>query len=288
MNSIREESLEEVNPLNYFKVIWKWKILIIVISIITVLYTTINTIYQIDIYQATAVISPIGEEKGSSGLSILSQQFGGIPGISLPPSSSASEIINLMRSNMLREKMINKYNILPVLFPENWDQEKKAWLNNKDIPTMWDGLRTLDTLIAISNNAKENTISISAEFHDPETTVRLINNLLATLTEHMSNEAEKAANTKRKYLEEQLRATSDPLIRQKIYNLISQQVETAMMSEMKEDFAFKVLDPPRVPDRKIKPERRKKIMLSVLFSPFIGIFLSFFLEYINKLRGKGV
>lgn len=285
MNNIPEEySDEEVNLLDYWRIIWKWKILIIFVVLITVLSTAINSYYKKDIYQATAVISPVSEEKTSGGLAILSQQFGGLPGISIPPSTSSSEIMNLLKSNMIREKMMERYDLLSVLVTNKSNNDSKNRINKT--PTVWDGLRSLNNIIKINNNTKDNTISISAEFHSPETTVKLVNYLLTTLTEFMSSEAKKAALTKRRYLEEQLRSTSDPLIRQKIYNLISQQVETAMMSEMREDFAFKVIDPPRVPDRKIRPDRRKTVILSFVASIFIGIFLAFICEYLKNLKGK--
>ena len=286
MNNQDESSEEEINLLDYWRVIWKQKILIISVIFLITLISIIISLNAVEIYQTTAIISPLREEKGGGGMSLLSQQFGGlgnIAGISLPSSKSSIEIMNLLNSNMIREKMIRKYNLLPVLFSEKWDKEKKEWINKP--PTMWDGIRSLSSRIKVTNNIKADIITVSAEFHNPEITVILVDDLLSTLTEHMSNESRKSALIKRQYLEEQLRSTSDPLIRQKIYNLISQQVETAMMSEMNEYFAYKVIDPPRVPDRRIRPDKRKTVVLSFIVSSFIGVFLAFFLEYIKKLRG---
>lgn len=315
MNNIPEEySDEEINLLDYWRVIWKWKYFIILLVFITSLTSAIHSLSKIDIFQATAIISPLSEDKSSGGLSILTQQLGGLPGISLPPSTSVSEIMNLFNSNMIREKMIERYDLFPILFPDRWDKEKKEWkkevesgfslnpflliknitelikpkkinsnpLSKKDSsgPSLWDGLRTLNSIYIIKS--KENTISISAEFPNPEMTVNLVNYIISTLTEHISSEAKQSANIKRRYLEEQLRTTADPIIRQKIYTLISQQVETAMMSEMKEEFAFKVIDPARVPDRRIRPDRSQTVLLSIIVSFFLGIFLAFFFEYILK------
>lgn len=286
MTNQEDSSEDEINLLDYWRVIWKRKILIISVIFLITLISIIISLNAIEIYQTTAIISPLREEKGGGGMSLLSQQFGGlgsIAGISLPSSKSSIEIMNLLNSNMIREKMINKYDLLPVLFSKKWNKEKKEWI--KKPPTMWDAIRALSSRIKVTNNIKTDTITITSEFHNPEIAVVLVDDLLSTLTEHMSNESKKSALIKRRYLEDQLRSTSDPLIRQKIYNLISQQVETAMMSEMNEYFAYKVIDPPRVPDRRIRPNKRKTVVLSFIVSSFIGIFLAFFLEYIKKLRG---
>jgi hypothetical protein len=42
--------------------------------------------------------------------------------------------VTLLKSNILREKIITQYNLLPVLFSDQWDDntknwEKRAWYN---------------------------------------------------------------------------------------------------------------------------------------------------------------
>jgi uncharacterized protein involved in exopolysaccharide biosynthesis len=109
---------------------------------------------------------------------------------------------------------------------------------------------------------------------------------LTTLTDHMSGEARRVATINQKYLEEQLQRTADPLIKQKIYNLIAQQLETSMMAEVKENFAFKVIDPPMVPDKNIKPKRIQIALLSFFVSIIMGVFLAFLMEYLEKAKSK--
>ena len=324
MEERRIEPIEdEINLFDLWRVIWKWKILISLMVLTSVFATGLYSLYIKDIYTSTVVITPINsKEGGGGGLSSLAQQFGGLPGISLPGSSSSSEIVNLLKSNILREKVIERYNLLPVLFYEKWDEGKKDWkkgeksgfsLNpfiyiqkvvaavkpktqnsklktqdqNDGNPTVWDGLRMLNGMVKVNNNAKDNTITVSVDFHDPETAARMVEYFLTTLTDHMSGEAKRVASTNRKYLEEQLGATADPLIRQKIYNLIAQQIETSMMSEVKENFAFKVIDPPRAPDKKIRPKRSQMVILSLVASLVAGILVAFFLEYVKKMKNNG-
>ena len=311
---------DEINLLDYWRVIWKRRKLIASIVAAAVVLTVVFSLMMTNIYQSRAVIAPISAKDGTGGgmASILAQQLGGLPGIMMPGAASASEIVNLLNSNILREKVIAQYNLLPVLFGEDWDNEKKRWkaeggagsrlsLNplawvsrllalvrpapppsiagkKPGVPDIWDGIRALDQLLTVKHNLKENAITVAGEFKDPETAAKLVEYILTALTDHMSAEARRVADVNRKYLEGQLGATSDPFIKQKIYNLIAQQLETSMMTEVKENFAFKVLDPPKVPDRKIKPKRAQMVMLSFVVAIFIGIFVAFFLEYIDKFR----
>jgi len=102
------------------------------------------------------------------------------------------------------------------------------------------------------------------------------------LREHMSAEAIRIAEKNKKTLEKELIQTSDPTIQQKLYTLIAQQVETITMAKVNENFAFKVIDPPRVPNSKYKPKRRLMVMVAFVSTLFFSIFLAFFLEYVKR------
>ncbi|OIP88903.1 MAG: hypothetical protein AUK24_07110 [Syntrophaceae bacterium CG2_30_49_12] len=83
-----------------------------------------------DIYQAKAVIAPIAPKERSGGMSALVQQFGGMAemvGIGSPSATSATELVALLKSNILRKEIIERYQLLPILFYNQWDEEKKTW-----------------------------------------------------------------------------------------------------------------------------------------------------------------
>ncbi|MGD0276259.1 MAG: Wzz/FepE/Etk N-terminal domain-containing protein [Syntrophales bacterium] len=309
---------DEINLLELWQVIWKRRKLIIRIVLIVVLVTAISSLFMTNIYQSSAVITPVSNQGGGGTMAALAQQFGGLAGmtnldIAMPGASSASDIMNLLKSNILRQKVIEQHNLLPILFYKDWDEKQKKWkkeeggisLNpmewmsslvglfashdakkKKGIPDNWDALRLFDDIVDIKNDIKGNKITISVSFHDPEMAAKIVEYFISTLTDHMSSEAKRVAETNRKYLESQLIETSDPFIKQKIYNLIAQQIETAMIAEVKENFAFKVIDPPKVPDKKIKPKRTMIVLLSLFVALFMGIFVAFFLEYLEKARSQ--
>ncbi|MBU1209570.1 MAG: hypothetical protein KKH04_22065 [Proteobacteria bacterium] len=305
---------DEINLLDYWRVIWGGKILLLLIVIVSSFTTAFVSLRMPNIYQATATITPIVNQ-GAGGLPSLTQQLGGLAGISLPNPPLSSEIISLLKSNILREKIIEKYNLLTILFFEQWDEEKKTWKKGKrsilniefplqkltraiapgnpkdamkknDAPHIWDGLRRLSSIVKVNNNVRENTITISVEFPDPLMAAKMANYFLTTLNDYMTSEAKRVARINMKYLEQQVDKTADPFIKQKIYTLIAQQIETSMLAEVKENFAFKMIDPPKEPDQKIKPNRASMVMLSFVVSLFLGIFALFFREYLKKSRAK--
>lgn len=302
----------EIDLLELWRTVWKRRKLIARIVCAGVLLTAIVSLFMTNIYQSEAVITPVESKGGGGGAAALMSQMGGLGGlISLPDSSSSKEIGLLLESKVLRKKILRDYNLLPVLFSKQWDEESKTWKKEsgfslnpltwisklfkavrpaekikskkvEGVPDEMDGLRELESLVKINKNVKDNFITISVQYEDPDIAAAIVGYYLAALNNHMSQESKRVAAINKQYLEEQLIQTTDPLIQQKIYTMIAQQIETSMMAAVKENFAFKIIDPPLVPDMKIKPKRAQMVVLSFVVFLFLAVFLVFVLEYLEK------
>lgn len=304
---MNEDNLQTENESNidlavYLKILWKRRRLIAAIVAICFVTTTVAVFLMKKTYQASAVIAPVDNSKlpNIGGLGSLASSFSGILG----GSSNSEEINSLLNSNILREEVIIKYNLLHVFFEDRWDAEKKTWheptafqtfyystilgVEEEKLkqPGVWDGLRFLEKKLKIKKDTKENTLTITFEYQDPVITARIVDHFIDGLNDHMSGEAIRVAQANRKYLEAELEKTFDPLLQQKIYAMIAQQIETATLAQAKENYAFKVLDPPMVPDKKIKPKKLLLMALSVFVSFFFAIFIAIFLENKEELRRK--
>jgi uncharacterized protein involved in exopolysaccharide biosynthesis len=263
-----------------------------------------------NIYTAQAVLKPTSPTQTVGKVSSLMAQFGGLAslaGIAMPSSASSTEMVNLLESNILRKEIIENNQLLLVLFPNKWDEGKKAWkkpgisLNplvflaklrpnpskkEPGVPDTWDGIRKLDDIVKIDYDIKQDIITVSVDFPDPEMAARIASYFIITLNEHMSSEAKRMAVVNKEYLERQLLETKDSLVQQKIYNLIAEKIETMMMAEVKEGFAFKILDPPMAPDIKSKPKRAQMAVVAFMVSLFLGVFVVLFREYVKKIKAK--
>ncbi|NVM26926.1 MAG: hypothetical protein HWN70_13555 [Desulfobacterales bacterium] len=83
-----------------------------------------------------------------------------------------------------------------------------------------------------------------------------------------------------------IRLKRDAVTQQKLYELLTQQYEIAKIEETKEDITFQVIDKAIPPEKRIKPKRRLNVMLAGVVSLFAGIFLVFFLEYLENLKKR--
>ncbi len=85
---------------------------------------------------------------------------------------------------------------------------------------------------------------------------------------------------------EYARLKRDVLIQQKVFELLTQQFELAKIEEAKDDITFQVIDPAIPPEKKIKPKRAMNIALAGVVSLFFGVFLVFFLEYVDRQKSR--
>jgi len=81
-----------------------------------------------------------------------------------------------------------------------------------------------------------------------------------------------------------IRLKRKAITHEKVFELLTQQYEMAKIDEAKEDITFQVIDRAIPPESRIKPKRKRNVMLTGVASLFAGIFLVFFLEYLSNLK----
>ncbi len=265
---------DEINLLDFVKIILKNKNLICWVVGISVVVTIIISLIMTPIFEAKAVIMPVKTPDSQSGFGMIAARFG------RPDLSHTSEIMGLLQSNVLKERVIRKHQLLPILFKAS-DLEGKT-----DDEKIWSALHFLDSALKVTSKQKDGGIEISMQFKDKKVAADIVNYMLTALAEYMSGEAKRVAEINKKQLRAIIDQKSDPLLRANVYNLIAKQIETAAMAEATENFAFKVIDPPKVPDVRIKPRRARMVMISFFVALFLGVFIAFGREYAVTHRGE--
>lgn len=281
MNEMKKEERyeDEINLFDIARVILKHKGLIIKTVIIVTVLTVIVSLIMTKVYESKAVLIPVeAEQQGGGmmnmgGMGAVAAQFG----IAMPQSSNVAEIVSLLKSDILMQKILEKHNLYNVLF-----KPKELRGMNENEKT-WKGIRLLkESILKVTENKKESIITVSAQYKDPVIAEKIASATIKELTERMTGEAKRVADANRVYLESQVNAAADPYIRTNIYGLIARQIQTAMLAEAKENYAFKVLDPPRVPYKKIKPKRAQMVIIAFVVSLFLGTLLAFGKEHFQK------
>ena len=129
-------------------------------------------------------------------------------------------------------------------------------------------------------------VVLSISWHDPEKAQLWANRLVAVFNEHMRSQAVDEATKSIDYLNKQLAQTSVMEMQQMLYSLIEDSTKKIMLANVRSEYAFKVIDPAVVPERKIKPKRSLIVILGFVIGFFMAIFFVFFREFIKKSKAE--
>ncbi|NTU43613.1 MAG: hypothetical protein HGA78_11320, partial [Nitrospirales bacterium] len=161
---------DEINLLEYYNVLKKRKKLITTIVLVCVCLSVIISLLIPNIYQAKAVIAPVQPETPSGGASALLGSLG-----LTAPSSSITDVVALLNSNIIREKMIKKHNLLPLFLEKGVVAKAVAdtigvfGLSSEmtEDERMWNALGFLKDAMIVSYDDKASVINITMDFKDP-------------------------------------------------------------------------------------------------------------------------
>jgi len=278
---------DEINLGEYFSILRRngWKIVLFSLAVGLV---TLLVMFQFpNIYQATAVLTPaVDEKRPNPALGILASF-----GVDIGSPTKVEDLETLFKSNDLTVRVFRKYNLWPVVLPGKFDSAtgrmKFGWIDRlfrgekgPRAPGDWDAIRAAKDRLTVFVNKKVGTVSVSFESPSAEGSANIVKYYLDEGKSRLQEESFDRAFKNKKFIEEQIGKTVDALTRDRLYTLYGQEVEREMMGRNREQFGFRVVDAPRVPDRKSSPHRFL-VALTGLFL-FLPIVCGYFL-----VRGKG-
>jgi uncharacterized protein involved in exopolysaccharide biosynthesis len=282
--SMEEDEIDLLELIRTLLQSWKLIVCITIISTgLAVTYALLST----EVFKAETLLAPAREEK--SGVSSSIGQFGGLAamaGISIPSDSNTEKVLATLESRNFLTLFINNNKLLPVLFEDLWDAEKKVWIleSDQDEPRPNDGYNALVGAITIDEDKKSGLITLSVSWKDPEIASEWVNDLVKQLNEQLREQAIQDSQKRVGYLEEELVKTTLKDMREVLYNLLESEKQKAMLANVNEDFALQVIDPAFAPGQRVKPQRRLIVTLGGACGGFLGIFVVFFLQFLKKLK----
>jgi uncharacterized protein involved in exopolysaccharide biosynthesis len=289
---------DEIDLFELWKVIWSGKWFIAGFTLACTMIAVFITLFVLPVtYKSEAVLIPT-ETPGGGALAGLAASLP-IP-VSLPGGGGKSDsIAAFLKSRNLQERLLTKYDLLPRLYPDIWDEERKEWLveNEEDKPTVIKVIQSeaLKSIYQVSQDKMTNLISLAWVDQDPAFAALMLAHIVKELQHYLDNEYETDAKREREFVEQQLaKATKElehweqqvpakdlPLARiqrervasQTVYTELRKQVELARINEAKELIRFKVLDSPYVPEQRFKPKRAMICALTLVASGMLAVFL---------------
>ena len=302
----------EIDLIELWKVIWQGKWFIMGLTLFCTLVAVYTTLYVLPVtYKSYVVLQPT-ETNSQSSLAALAAN---LP-ISIPlngKSDKNNNIVTFLNSRTIKERLIEKYDLLPKLYAEIWDKENQKWMidDPKKKPTVLKGVKEkFEKIYKITQDKKTALITISWIDEEPEFTSTMLQRIVEEVRYYLENEYESDAKREREFVENQLnkaekeleywerQVPSDKLTLSKIqreqfasqtvYTELRKQLALSKISEVKEIISFKILDKPFVPEDIFKPKRSMICALTLVVSIFFATLLVFINQYVCNLRTKSI
>jgi len=236
------------------------------------------------IYQSEAVVYPNAGGANAS-LSALSGQISNIANLAginvLDDDSITIQALETLTAKSFVARFISDNQLKKDIYPEKYNFEQGIWLEKsefscflerlfKDVkscssaePSDTAATKTfIETGLTISQDKSNSIIKLSVRMADPNTAKGTLEKLISTINEYFRAEAIKQSRKKAQLLSEELEKSDKVSINEALYSLLENEYKLSIIAQSKDDFVFKIIDPPFTPE---KPESPKLIKVMLLF-----------------------
>ena len=181
----------EVNLMDYWGVLWRRKMMIIILCVVAVAATLVVSLQLPKYYRSEAVILSIAPESGGLSAALSASPLAGAFGAAAMGglSSPADKILVLLKSRTIAERVVKRFDLIRVFNESKWDASKGAWKNPEKPPLLEDAVKDLEKKVTSFKKSKEGAITISIEWKDPKLAAEMANYYVSALAEFMKNKS---------------------------------------------------------------------------------------------------
>ncbi|MCG9757544.1 MULTISPECIES: Wzz/FepE/Etk N-terminal domain-containing protein [Pseudoalteromonas] len=260
---------------------------LLVIIVVTGLFIGLGVAFALskaNIYQSQVLLSPASNPSNSSGG--LSGQLGGLAalaGVQLGGGSADKSLLHLERfkSRVFLTEFIKKHKLKEKIYAaKSYEWQKGELLYDADKLAKFDVNaeepisinmvfeQFIENNFELEIDTKTGLVALSVLHQSPFVAKEITDLLVKDINQVIRQEEISEANKSIDYLEAALEATKVLETKKMFYQLIEQQHRTKMLASVKEEYAFKVIDPAIIPERKYGPNRA---LIVVIFALLGGV-----------------
>jgi len=297
MNNVPSDQLnnnydDEIDLRELFHVLWDK---IFYIGAITSIFSLISIIYALmlpNIYQSQAVMMPMEANQGMSGMLGQYSGMASLAGISLPSESGskAQEAIARIQSfEFFSNSFLPQIKLENLMAVKKWNQasntltydasafnsESRQWLRKvkpptSTIPSLQKAYKQYQAIMSVNEDKKTSFVTLSVEHKSPVIAQQWVEIMMDQIDQVMRDQDRQTALQSIAYLNSLAPTVNYEEISKALASLQQEQMKRLMMVEANENYIFKVLDSPIVPEMKVKPKRSLIVILGTIFGMMLS------------------
>lgn len=299
---------DEIDLRELFTALWQGKWLIIVT---TFLFSVASVFYALslpDIYKSEVTLAPVSEE---SGLKIPGQLGGlaALAGVNLGGMGGGDKTglaLEILKSRDFIGRFIEQNDLyLPIMAANGWsrsedkllwdpkvyNEQTQQWVRKVKVPfqakpSTLETIEEFRKLFSVSNDKASGMVKLSVEHYSPYLAKNWADSLVKAINDEMRTRELTEAERSIAYLNQQIAQTNLADVRTMLFSLIEEQTKTLMLANVREEYAFKTVDPAVTSERKAKPSRAIICFSGSMFGVILSCMISI-LRYFSK-KNSGI
>ena len=277
--------------------LWLYKYLLVGLTAIGAGLSIIIALNLSIIHTSVAVIIP--NESNSS--SRLASQFGGLASIAgldagevqLSPSQIA--IARISSLDFFKKRLYEEV-VVDLSASTGWDTDTSQLIYDQDIydfkkgiwiqdrPTHQQAYASFEGLIDIVENKVTGLTTIKVEHYSPLIAKQWLDLMLKEINSVMREEDKKEASLAIEFYKKELANVKIKSIRDLFSELLEEEQKTLMLSNIREEYTFKIIEPPVVPEKRTRPARTKFVVIYTFVSGLLSIAFILLYDFFQRSR----
>ena len=298
----KNESHHANDAIRIIKLIFNKKITITTITLISMLLSLAFALSLPNIYKSEALLAPANQEESlSSRLGELSS-LSGFPGLNIGYSNDkkSTEAIERIQSfhffsghilpfikleDLIAVKAWNTQND-EVMYKKNiFDKSSNTWIRDvsyplKKIPSAQEAYKVYLDILTVNLDKNTSFVSIAIEHQSPKLAQDWVDIIVRQINQVMRDIDYQLAKKHIDYLIEAENTIKVQSVKESISRLLESQMNILMLSNSNDSYIFTLIDPPLIPEKKLRPSR----LIICLIGTLLGMMLSFIFIAIQNFK----
>ena len=257
-----------------------------------------------DIYTSSALLSPSGSNDSISSKMNNYSTLASFAGVSMPSEgvSQSQEAIAIMSSfDFFSKKILPNIKLENILAVKEWIPKTNTiiydnkifldssgkWIRDTSfpktqIPSTQEAFRAFKESVSISIDKNTSFVTLSVSHQSPYIAKKWLDITILNINESMRQEKRNLAEKSIIFLKETSKTTNLQSSKDAISALLESQLKSLMLVSAKEDYVYKILESPLVPEIKSSPRRSLIVVSGIFLGAIIGLFTSIMMFLFKK------
>lgn len=303
-NQFNKNYQDEIDLSELLETLWSRKLTIGIITSLFIFFAILISLMMPNIYKSSATMMPVEASSTMSGMLGQYSGMASLAGISLPSETGtkAQEAIARIQSfEFFSNYFLPNISLEDILAVKKWDSNSNTliyderdfnassgkWIREAKpprqiVPSAQEAYEEYIKIMSISEDKKTLFVSLSIEHKSPFVAQRWVELIINQIDKVIRNEDKQEATRSVDYLNSLASTVNYEEIKKTLSSLQEEHMKRLMMVEANENYIFKVLDSPIVPEIKSKPRRSIIVLLGAILGIIFSIFVTLAHNYLNK------